>query len=311
MSDFCMDGKNPLCWLLLPLAFLPAGCGSSEPIGAEPDAEPEPPECDGFARGQDESYIDQGSYDAMNYVWGDKLGQMKPENWNRHTRIYFGAATPLYRTVCEEPSLREGDVGQYMDDVAGFFDDYYATKANSQDDGILVLIGGLAPADVSGFDDASGAMIEGALGTMAGADATQKDFSILLQACYWYNMATAKAADRFFKPSGRKLSASDKGLAKAYLSNMDNYLNHFADMDDEKLNQVLDDRQQELLFRLMDAAIDYRKTLDGSPPPPKCTLQKAVKCKKQGKVLDEETCKCVDGPPPDGKKALPDVTSNF
>lgn len=26
MSDFCMDGKNPLCWLLAPLALLPFGC---------------------------------------------------------------------------------------------------------------------------------------------------------------------------------------------------------------------------------------------------------------------------------------------
>ncbi len=307
MSDFCMDGKNPLCWLLLPLALLPAGCGSSEPIGAELDAEPEPPKCDDFVRGKSESYIDQRSYDAMNYVWGDKLEQLKPENWHRHTRIYFGAATPLFRTVCENPSLRKDDVEQYMDDVQGFFNDYYETKANSQDDGILVLIGGLAPADVAGFDDASGAMIEGALNSMAGADVTQKDFAILLQACYWYNMATVKATDRFFDPSGRKLSASEKGLAKAYMSNMDNYLNHFADMDDAKLNEVLDDRQQELLFRLMNAAIDYRKTLDDKPPPPKCTLQKAVKCKKQGKALDEETCECVDELSSGGKKTIPNV----
>jgi len=45
MSDFCNDGKNPICWLLAPLIFLPMGCDDEEgPVAEAPVEEVAQPE---------------------------------------------------------------------------------------------------------------------------------------------------------------------------------------------------------------------------------------------------------------------------
>lgn len=281
----------------LTVGAIVAACGSNK-VDQEEDvaSQPPEPECDEHARAEDESNIDQQSFDAMKNLWGEKFDEANAESWHRHTRIYFGATAPLFKTTCEDEALKAGPAGEYMGEVSGFFEDYYSTKANSLDDGVLVLIGGLAPADVEDFGEADATVdpiLEKGIDAMAAADVTQGEFANLLKACYWYNLAAVKANDKYSDPSGKTFSKKDKALAMAYLSNAENILNRFNEMDEADLNEALDDRQQELLFALGEAVKGYAKTLtDTDWVPPKCKL-KPKDCKKEGKVLDKVECECV------------------
>lgn len=268
-------------------ALIAAGCSGSKEEDDVKDAAPPPKPCDAFDKGSGETHIDQQSFDAMKNVWDEDFAKASTENWHRHTRIYFGAATPLYKTTCENPTLLDGDAGKLMDGTKSFFEDYYATKANSADDGILVLIGGLAPAEVADTIVASG------LEAMSAADVTQADFSELLTACFYYNKAIEfeGVKDRYSNPSGRKLSKAQKEAAGKWLELAQPILDRFMGMEKATLNESLTDRQQEILFVLGSAVDSYRKTIEWNDIPP-CKKTEAD-CEKLGRVLNLARCKCV------------------
>jgi len=272
-------------------ALLIAGCSGSK--DDEEDAgQPAPPKpkCDAFDKGSGDTHIDQQSFDAMNNVWGEEFAKASTDNWHRHTRIYFGATAPLYGTTCENPTLLDGDAGVYMGGVKSFFEDYYATKANSEDNGILVLIGGVGPADVADTAVASG------LEAMSAADVTQKDFAELLQACYYYNKAIEfeGVQDKYLNPSGRKLSNAEKEMAGTWLGLAKPIIDRFMTMDEVALNEALTDRQQEILFVLGRAVDAYENTIKvvDYVPPKGCKITEED-CKMMGKVLNLVKCKCV------------------
>lgn len=272
-------------------ALVAAGCSGSKEEDDVKDASPPPkPKCDAFDRGSGQTHIDQQSFDAMKNVWNEDFAKASTENWHRHTRIYFGATASLYETTCENPTLLDGDAGKLIGGTKLFFEDYYATKANSADDGILVLIGGLAPADVADTVIASG------LEAMSTADVTQADFAELLQACFYYNKAIEfeGVMDRYANPSGRKLSKDEKTAAGTWLDLAKPIVDRFMQMDEAALNEALTDRQQEILFVLGQAVESYGDTIKiGDTPPPKpCKLTEAD-CKKLGRALSLAKCKCV------------------
>jgi hypothetical protein len=271
-------------------ALIIAGCSGSKEEEDVKDAAPLPKPCDAFDKGSGETHIDQQSFDAMKNVWDEDFAKANTENWHRHTRIYFGAAAPLYKTTCENPTLLDGDAGELIDGTKLFFEDYYATKANSADDGVLVLIGGLAPADVANT------VVAGGLEAMSAADVTQADFAELLTACHFYNKAIAFGGvkDRYSNPSGRKLSKGQKEAAETWLELAQPILDRFMGMDEVALNEALTDRQQEILFILGQAVESYGNTIKiGDPPPPiPCKLTKED-CDKLGNVLNLAKCKCV------------------
>jgi hypothetical protein len=279
-------------------AFIATACSGSKDEkdgGVVKDAAPPPkPQCDAFDKGSGKTHIDQQSFDAMNNVWGEDFAKVKTENWHRHTRIYFGATAPLYKTTCENPSLLDGNAGAYMGGVKSFFEDYYATKANSADDGILVLIGGVGPAKLQDT------VVTGGLEQMSSASVTQADFAELLTGCYYYNKATEfeGVIDKYSDPSGRKLPKTDKDTAKEWLKLAQSTIDRFAQMDEVALNEALTDRQQELLIALMDAVDSYGRTLKtgkgGGSGDPKCTKTDA-ECKEKGKrwKLDKIKCICI------------------
>lgn len=273
------------------VALLAAGCSGGKDDEVEDASTPPPePKCDAFDRGSGETHIDQRSFDAMKNIWGEDFAKASVDNWHRHTRIYFGATSSLYKTTCENPSLLDGEAGIYMGGVKSFFEDYYATKANSADDGIMVLIGGVAPADVTDTVVASG------LEAMSAADVTQKDFAELLQACFYYNKAIEfeNVQDKYSNPSGRKLSKGEKEAAGKWLELAQPIIDRFMQMDEVALNEALTDRQQEILFALGRATDSYGDTIKITDyvPPKECKLTEAD-CEKLGRALNLMKCKCV------------------
>ena len=272
--------------------LIASACSGSKGEDDVEDAAPPRKPCDAFDKGSGETHIDQQSFDTMKNVWGEDFAKGNTENWHRHTRVYFGAAAPLYKTTCENPTLLDGDAGEYMVGVKSFFEDYYATKANSADDGILVLIGGLGPSDVSDTIMASG------LEAMSAADVTQADFAELLTACFYYNKAIEfdGVGDKYSNPSGRKLPKAEKEAAGKWLELAQPIIGRFMQMDEVALNEALTDRQQEILLVLGNAVESYGKTIeikDHVPPDGPCPDLTKADCKKLGRVLDLVKCKCV------------------
>lgn len=272
--------------VFLGLIGLTMGCGGTKEV--KQDAAPpkkEEPKCDDFEKDKAHVMVDQDSYDTMHILWGDAVAKAQAPNWHRHTRVYFDATSRLYGVSCTDPSTLDEATKEFQDGIKIFFQNHYAERAKDSEDGILVLIGGIAPETVSekSFD--------AAIKTAVAADETQKDFGQVVSACYHFNKATEKAKDRFTdKVSGARLSASDKASAREEIEKAEKliapYLALIEADDYEMLNQKLDDHQQEILFKLIDAIAAYKRTLGrgggrvhvvptstktATPPPPTAT----------------------------------------
>jgi hypothetical protein len=248
--------------------------GCSSPKEVKQDATPpkeEGPKCDEFAKDKPHSMVDQDSFDTMHILWSGDVAKAHAGNWHREARIFFGATTRIFGTACVDPSTVDGKTKEYQDGIKIFFEKHYAERAKASEDGILVLIGGIAPESV--LEDSFTAAVKAAVG----ADSSQKDFAEVLAGCYHFNKATEQAMNRFTdKASGVRLSAADKAVARAELTKAEELIAPYIKLIDEgrldELNQKLDDRQQEILLRLRDAIDGYKRTLgNGGRLPPVAT----------------------------------------
>jgi hypothetical protein len=218
-----------LAGLALGAVFL-AGCATkADASKREPPKNP----CDTFARRDEYHMVDKESFRAMNFLWGKKLSEAQLTKWHPSARLHAGAATKLFEPLCEKGQKvgANADVKKYVQGMQDFFEGYYGAKqedtpkpidvtirellegtpgskrretqkdtAKSRrrdaDNGLLVLIGGLAPAKLE-----QGTLV-GALEALSGEQPKQREFAKLLRAAYHFNKA-ADASDahrRFTAP---------------------------------------------------------------------------------------------------------------
>ncbi len=250
--------------LAIGLGFILSGCGSSDEKrqDAAPPTPPKP-NCDTFQRQPATANIDSEAFNAFNFLWPGQLDKAHLANWDRHARIYAGAADGILKPVCEQRIQGSPQVQQYTRATAGFFENFYSNPGKASDDGILVLFAGFAPLTAGG-QRLDRAVIEGAMDAFGAANSAQKPFAELIKAIRLFNEAVEKSdpAFRYSSPrAGAAMTRADRDAAKALLDQMDTVVKGISE-------SALNDLQREWLIRLIGAAAAYRKTLGGSPPPP-------------------------------------------
>ena len=262
------------------VALLLSSCSSEED---EEKARPsDKPKCDSFEKfNPKHRMIDQSSYDAMNQIWKADVNQANAGNWHREARVFIGAAADLFKTSCTDPTVNKSSVQSYFSAVRSFFQDHYNKKASQSEDGMLVLIGGLAPAELAPD------VIQDALNTMAKADESQMLFSQLLLACHRFNVEMDGLKGRFsrldagFPRFDKDSSKSDMWQVGSILETFDNCENIEVGRlttnsstiatcrtecpDRADIDQKLSDRQQTILNSLRQAYY-YFTTGQGTRP---------------------------------------------
>ncbi len=261
------------------LALLVSGCSGCEDTKEEvKDAAPPPPPPppDPFAKEEGYPNVEPDSFEAVETLWSkEEIKKANLENWHRKTRMFIGTADQLYRSTVvgdKAPEIYK-ETKDYREAVTDFFEDHYKEAADKTEDGMLVLMAGLAPEkmdekSIYGAFKAMGVKIE-YLGE--GGPNQETEYIELLKAVYHFNKAVEKADKRFSKPNGLRLKKDDKDDAKEEIKKAEKILEKFADMKPSDLNEALTDDQQELLEFLIGALADYKKTLGGGgyrrPPP--------------------------------------------
>jgi hypothetical protein len=191
-------------------AVLLAACGSPEPKQNACDAPVRPPE---------DLIIGEASYSALNWLWQGNPSAAKFENWSLGAKLKLGAAKELYRPACDggEKVVR-GDVRDYLGASRSFFETHYQKKADDSENGILVLIAGLAPQSHSESTVFGGLDALGAISSAEPKTVTEtKNFISVLRAGYWFNKAAEVALPetRFTAPvAAKELTAHEKSAER-------------------------------------------------------------------------------------------------
>ncbi len=238
---------------------------------ARPSGEPK---CDSFEKPNSKyQMIDQASFDAMKYIWGKDIDSANAGNWHREARVFIGAAADLFKTSCANPAVDKWSVRNYFGGVRHIFEEHYEKKASQAEDGMLVLIAGLAPSKLDPT------IMQDALSTMVQADESQRPFSQVLLACQRFNMAMDDYKERFLR-IGEGFPTLQKGSSKSDMWNVGSVLEIFDSCenievgrftkdsstiatcrtecnDRTDIDQVLSDRQQTILKSLRQAYYYY------------------------------------------------------
>ncbi|MFH1829531.1 MAG: hypothetical protein ABH871_01975 [Pseudomonadota bacterium] len=252
---------------VIALVTLVAGCDDSEPPAPKQTEEPPaPPPPDPFAKDETHPNVEPDSLAAYKYLWGKDPNKANLDKWHRDARIYFGAADRLYKIASDDEDVKKVS-GAYTDAVKSFFEKHYEGAANQSEEGLLVLIAGLAPTSIEE------SVVFGAIQAMGAKVSEELAFVDLIKAFFYFNKAVEKADNRYAKPDGHTLKLEEKKEAMVQLEKLDKILKKFDEMDKADLNKALTDEQQVLLETLKQAAADYGKTLiarggRGKPPPP-------------------------------------------
>ncbi|MFA4875367.1 MAG: hypothetical protein WC956_07255 [bacterium] len=183
-----------------------------------------PPSCDNVPKLDSYKDVDDASYRTFHALWLKEMGSRNPEPWLAgwlsskdegavRARFYLGAADYEFRPICEENAIYANDkehVAKWRAASAAFFKSYFSKGPNPADEGILVLLAGLAPVD-AGSINVYGAMNAVNFPTEPpGRLRSQKtSFTQLIKAAYHFNFAAdlADPASRFSikrKPHGMK-----------------------------------------------------------------------------------------------------------
>lgn len=266
-------GIAPVVWGIAALAVFLIGCGTSkkEDDASPPDAAPPPPtspitppepekqKCDNFPKEESKYMVDQQSYDTAHIIWKGEMSKTHMPNWHRNARIFFGADYHLFKTTCEDESIASGKVIELENAVTSCFGGHYEASADPEENGMLVLIHCIG----AGKMDSNDFMISHR--AMSAFNQTQADWIEVKQACHHFDKATENAANRFSKPSGKKLAKVGKVAAHEELAKAQSIIAPYIKMIDEgmwdELNSALTDRQQEILFTLIGAMNAYGPTL--------------------------------------------------
>ncbi len=236
------------------IGLVVSGCSGSEDEVKKPDAAPPEPSQDPFAKNPQFPQVEPDSYVAYTYLWRDDIKKAQIDNWHRKASIYFGTTDQLYKAIDEDDKVKE-KAGEYTNAVKGFFENHYSAPADKSQQGLLVLLAGIAPISV----DES--IVFGALDAMAATSTEEKFFADLMKAFYHFNKAVEHADKRYIEPNGFKMSPEQKEDARKHLKKMAEILKKFEDMDGPALNKALTHQQQELLDFLRGSAEKYEKTL--------------------------------------------------
>ena len=286
-------------------SMLIAGCDSEEddnPAGVPEDSDApfKGPVAsrDAFAKPEALHQFDDISYTTMKYSLPESLIMGSTPAWQPRARLYFGATEEIFRPIHEgresgnlAPEL-ECYVGAMNDFFEGHYDVADARHALAHEDGVLVLVGGLAPLQPCTV---------GALDLLGSKAVGQGEFVRVLKAGYYYNRAAevAQATDRFTSSPevAKGISAAERDEALGYLETAQGLLSGI----DPQEPAELDDRQIEFLI-LKDAARGLRESLEGIKDKPKCKLRPSD-CGPKKRLINRHTrrCKCV----PNKEKSTP------
>lgn len=129
--------------------------------------------------------------------------------------------------ACDDRLMRKHDVAvlaAYRRSSASFFRTYFSAPVNEDDDGMMVVIAGLAPAD-AGRDIVIGAMNAFKVPTeKASAKRDRRgEFTQLLKSAFFYNAAADRVTKRtrYRRKHGRlKVKPADAAFAREQLSSM-------------------------------------------------------------------------------------------
>ncbi|MFA4974010.1 MAG: hypothetical protein WC683_15475 [bacterium] len=254
------------------IALLISGCSSEE--DKEEARSSEGRKCDSFEKPNSKyQMIDQASFDTMKYIWGKDIDSANAGNWHKEARVFIGAAADLFKTSCTNPAVDKWSVRNYLGSIRHFLEEHYEKKASQAEDGMLVLIAGLAPSKLDST------IMQDALSTMVQADESQRPFSQVLLACQRFNMVMDDYKERFLR-IGEGFPTLRKDSSKSDMWNVGSILDVFDSCenievgrrtinsstiatcrtecnDRADIDQVLSDRQQVILNSLKQAYYYY------------------------------------------------------
>lgn len=216
--------------------------------------------------------LDDSSYRVFRALWGEQLdrGNLSPgfarflrgiDPTSQAARRHIGALEALFQTECEGKITMESDrkhMTEYRTSTAASFERYFNAIPDSRDDGVLVLIGGLASVD------AGSSLIIDAMNALSiptepkSPEREQRsELGQIMKAAYFYNVAAAKAdpAGRYRMEHGRlKLKPAEKTYVRKNISTMKGILED-VDMG------VLTEAQRVFPDTLVQAADNLKKSL--------------------------------------------------
>lgn len=223
--------------------------------------------------------------DAIDCFWMGDRSKAHLEKWNPATLIHFNAAARLCSTLDRQRGT-QGAADFYRQQIVDFFEQpqqrmseaesierhrlgHRAPPLRQGENGTLVLIAGLAPAEIpeekmlAVFDD------------LRSREPHESSYLDLFKACYYYNKAVERSFNRWTEPYGAVRIplpcipsptcsgyASGKVQAQAFLNKMKSALAHFASADNNTRFPELTLQEQGLLNFLKQESARYEMTLN-------------------------------------------------
>ncbi len=251
------------CMLTFPMLL---GCDQAKGILQQPDLS-----CDVAQKPKSFELVDDDAYLACRTLWPKKLGAIDGEPWlarllfnpdpvASNARQGFSAVGRPFGLACEKGFIREADreaLAEYRNASAAFFRAYFKAPANPSDDGMMVFLAGIAPADagervvlgaMSAFNDPT---------EKASAERDRRSgVTQLLKAAFFYNAAADRVAGetRYMRKHGRlKAKPADILFAREQLKRMKHVMGY---VRPEALKQ--EKAQLELYNALLEASKSLR-----------------------------------------------------
>ncbi len=231
-----------------------------------------PQDCENIQKPDSYQQVDDASYRVLYTLWLKDMGKSNPDPWlakwlasREATEVKalssLGAADYEFKPMCDGKKFRPDDkaaIAKWHEASTSFFRTYFDKGHNSSDDGILVLLAGLAPAEAGSL------IVMGAMNAVnfpteppSHLRDQKTEFTQLIKAAYYFNVA-ADLAD----PESRYSVTRKRGAVKSRDTvTVKQNLKAMKDIMDRIKPEFLSERQRPIYDTLKKAADNLRAAM--------------------------------------------------